>query len=240
VALTLAGRWAVITGATSGIGAAIARALAREACNLFLLGRDLPKLHALAAEFSAVQVNISVVDLADAESVENCAKHLAGFLEVDVLVHSAGCIYLGTVETTPDEELDRQYAVNVKAPWKLTKALLPLLKRSHGQIVFINSSAALGSARAQLASYAASKSALKAVADSLREEVNKDGIRVISIFPGRTATPMQADIYLHEGRRYRPEELLQPENVAQSVVRALLLPATAEVTEISILPMSRG
>ena len=86
-------------------------------------------------------------------------------------------------------------------PYLLTQSLLQLLRRRQGQMVFINSSAGL-SARGEMAPYAATKHALKAVADSFREEVNADGLRVLSIYLGRTASPMQARIHAMEGKPY--------------------------------------
>jgi len=124
----------------------------------------------------------------------------------------------------------------VRGPYLLTQCLLPLLRRRPGQVVFINSSAGL-TARANVGQYAATKHALKAVADSLRDEVNRDGVRVLSVFPGRTATPTQEALHRLEGRPYRPERLLQPADVAAVVVHALGLPRTAEVTEIKIRPL---
>ena len=102
-------------------------------------------------------------------------------------------------------------------------------------MVFINSSAGLA-ARGHVGQYAATKHALKAVADSLREEVNSDGVRVTSVFVGRTATPMQEEVHRLEGRPYRPEWLLQPSDIAEIIVSALSLPRIAEVTDISIRP----
>jgi NADP-dependent 3-hydroxy acid dehydrogenase YdfG len=104
-------------------------------------------------------------------------------------------------------------------------------------VVFINSTAGLV-ARAGVAQYAATKHALRAMADSLREEVNADGVRVLSVFLGRTATPLQAALHEREGRRYRPERLVQPADVASLVVHALTLPRTAEVTDLTIRPLS--
>ena len=86
------------------------------------------------------------------------------------------------------------------------------------------------------AAYAASKTALKAVTDSLRSEVNADGIRVLSVYPGRTASAMQEALYKQEGRIYEPEKMLQPEDVAETVVSALSLKRTAEITDILIRP----
>jgi NADP-dependent 3-hydroxy acid dehydrogenase YdfG len=110
------------------------------------------------------------------------------------------------------------------------------LKLQRGQVVFINSSSAL-TAKPSSAQYDATKHALKAVADSLRGEVNQLGIRVLSVYLGRTATEMQERIHILEGRPYRPDLLLQPEDVASVVINALSLPDTAEVTDIHIRPM---
>src|SRR5260370_931141 len=82
--------------------------------------------------------------------------------------------------------------------------------------------------------------ALRSIADSLREEVNADGIRVLSVFPGRTATPRIAKLFEKEGRAYQPGLLMQPEDVAEMVTHSLRLPHTAEVTEISIRPMQKS
>jgi len=113
-----------------------------------------------------------------------------------------------------------------------------MIKSRRGQIVFVNSSVGL-IARANVGQYAATKHALKAIADSLREEVNADGVRVLSIFPGRTATPMQELVHKMEGRVYQPERFTQPEDIAQVVINTLALPRTAEVTDISIRPFRK-
>jgi NADP-dependent 3-hydroxy acid dehydrogenase YdfG len=104
--------------------------------------------------------------------------------------------------------------------------------------VFINSSVGLN-ARAKVSQYAATKHALKAIADSLREEVNAAGVRVISIYPGRTASPMQAMIYQLEERVYQPEQLIQPEEIATVITTVLGLPKGAEVTDINIRPAKK-
>jgi NADP-dependent 3-hydroxy acid dehydrogenase YdfG len=155
---------------------------------------------------------------------------------LDLLIHSAGVIALGPLASGPVEDLDWQYGINLRAPYALTQALLPLLRPRRGEIVFMNSSVGLN-ARANVGQYAATKHALKAIADSLRDEVNADGIRVLSVFLGRTATPMQASVHAMEGKTYRPELLLQPEDVAAMVLHAVSMPRSAEVTEISIRPL---
>ena len=117
--------------------------------------------------------------------------------------------------------------------------LLPLLKKPRGQIVFINSSAGL-TARPNVGYFSATQHALKALTDTLRDEVNVDGIRVLSIYPGRTATPRIQALHVIEGRPYQPEYLLQPDDIASVVLNAVTLPWTAEVTDISLRPMQKS
>jgi short-subunit dehydrogenase len=158
---------------------------------------------------------------------------------VHVLVHCAGAIALGRFAELPLEALDEQYHVNVRAPIQLTQRLLPALQAVRGQIVFVNSSAGLA-ARAGVSQYGATKHAQKALADSLRDEVHSAGVRVLSVFPGRTATPMQERVRCMEGRSYDPVACLQPNDVASVVLAALEMPRSAEVKDISIRPMCEG
>lgn len=233
-----ADRAAVITGASSGIGKAIALELAAQGAKLCLLGRKLEALKAVAKSISpsAPKATIFQVDLTLDKDIQKLKAHLQQDLRrLDLLVHSAGVITLGQLQTASVEDFDWQYRVNVRAPYLLTQTLLPLLVPHQGQIVFINSSAGLV-ARAGVGQYSATKHALKAIADSLRAEVNADGVRVLSVFPGRTATPMQAAVYKTEGKEYFPERLLQPQDVAATVINALSLPRSAEVTDISVRP----
>jgi NADP-dependent 3-hydroxy acid dehydrogenase YdfG len=143
---------------------------------------------------------------------------------------------LKRLEEITEAEFDLEFSVNTRAPFLLTKLLLPAIKNRKGQIVFLNSSIAQQKARANLSIYAGSKCALRAIADSLREEVNSSEVRVLSVYPGRTATAMQEGIFKFENREYRKNQLLQPEDIAQSVIDALALPRTAEITDISIRP----
>jgi NADP-dependent 3-hydroxy acid dehydrogenase YdfG len=178
------------------------------------------------------------IDLTVEASLQPLFRYLseeAGRL--DLLIHSAGVIHQGRMESARVEDLDLQYATNIRAPYVLTQRLLPLLTAAHGQIVFINSSAGTSAKRPEIGQYAATKHGLKAIADSLREEVNPKGIRVLTVYLGRTATAMQEALCRQEGRVYQPEVLLQPEDVASVVVHSLMLPRTAEVTDISIRPM---
>jgi NADP-dependent 3-hydroxy acid dehydrogenase YdfG len=232
---------AVVTGASSGIGRAIAHRLFIEGARVCLVGRSQDKLKAVVslAGQSSGHIAVYETDL----GIDNDIQILAGNVQqdfggVDILVHSAGVISLGKVEQVSTEDFDWQYRINVRAPYKLTQLLLPTLRSRQGQIVFVNSSAGL-SAKGGLSQYSATKHALKAVADSLRAEVNEEGLRVLSVYPGRTASPMQALVFQSEGREYVPELLLQPEDIAGIVVEALKLPRTAEVTDLMVRPANK-
>lgn len=233
---------ALVTGAGSGIGRAIALAMGEQRAKLCLVGRNKQNLEKVAAKLSekAPRVACYRADLTREEDIRQVHQNLLrDFGQVDMLVHSAGTISLGRVECASLQDFDRQYATNVRGPLALTRALVSLLKARQGQVVFVNSTAAL-TAKANVGQYAATKAALKAFADSLREEVNPEGVRVLSLFLGRTASPMQQDIYKMEGREYRPELLMQPEDVAAVVLHSLSLPRTAEVTEIRMRPMVKS
>lgn len=230
---------AVITGASSGIGRAIAVELSHHQAHICAVGRNTGALAATVTEAQRYsQAQPFQTDLADEESLYTLARSLSSqFSRIDILVHSAGLFEQGRMPDARIGDLDSLYTVNVRAPYLLTQQLLPLLKASHGQIVFINSSVGLTARRPEIGQYAATKHALKALADSLREEVNPEGVRVLTVYPGRTATRQQQAVHHLEQRPYRPELLLQPEDVASIVVHSLLLPRTAEVTDISIRPM---
>jgi NADP-dependent 3-hydroxy acid dehydrogenase YdfG len=232
---------AVVTGASSGIGKAIALGLAAQGAKICLVGRNKNTLDNIAknANVSATHMKSYKADLTLDEDIQKLKEILQrDFGQIEILIHSAGVITLGRLESSPVEDFDWQYRTNVRAPYLLTQALLPILQSHRGQIVFINSSAGLR-ASANVGQYAATKFALKAIADSLREEVNTEGVRVLSVYPGRTATPMQAMVHETEDIPYEPERMMQPEDVAASVINALSLPRSAELTEIFIRPMKK-
>lgn len=123
-----------------------------------------------------------------------------------------------------------------RAPYLLTQILLPALRRTKGQVVFINSTAGLDG-KANAAAYSASKHALRGFADSLRDEVNADGVRVLDVFLGRTDTPMQQEIFRAQGKPYNGERFLRPQDVATVLMPLLHLPASAEVTDLVLRPV---
>lgn len=227
------GQKALVTGAGSGIGCAIALALAAEGLEVLLVGRDIRKLREVA-RLSHSATRILAADVTTRRGLSAVARATRPVL--DILVHSAGGYLRSPVESTSPEAWATLDAINLHAPILLTSACLPQLRAAKGQVVFINSTAGLRS-DSGMAAYAAGKHGLKAAADALRQEVNADGIRVLSIFPGRTDTPMQNAVLAAEGRMAPPGTLMLSEDVASLILAALKLPRTAEVTDIVMRPM---
>jgi NADP-dependent 3-hydroxy acid dehydrogenase YdfG len=217
---------ALITGAGGGLGAAIATALA-PTHTLLLAGRPSDRLDAVAEELGAPTWPL---DLTDPTAIEASSEVLA---ELDVLVHNAGVAYPGRVGESAAEEWRHTMEVNVVGAVALTLALLPALRQARGHVVFINSGAGL-TASPGLASYSASKFALRAFADSLRAD--ETALRVTSIHPGRIDTDMQRDLVSYEGGDYDAARFLTPQTVAAAVAQAVATPPDGHVHEIVIRP----
>jgi len=230
------------TGASSGIGRAISLALAASGASVFLVGRDVANLEstAKAARQATDRVWVSPTDLRVDGDIRTLAEDVARQAgRLDILVLAAGIYHGGPLADAGVGPMDALYQADVRAPYLLTQSLLPLLRARQGQIVFVNSSAGVH-ARAGAGHFGAMQHALRGLANVLRDEVNPLGIRVLSVFPGRTATPRTAALFAAEGRPYRPDLLMQPEDVADMIVHALRLPRTAEVTEIHMRPMLKS
>ncbi|ULH15838.1 SDR family oxidoreductase [Deinococcus sp. KNUC1210] len=221
----------LITGATGGIGVALAHVLHRH--QLILAGRNAAKLAALCAELPD-----AAPLLLDLTRPETFADALVGLGRVTNVIHNAGTVELGMLAEQSHEIWTRTLTINTVAPAELTGLLLPRIRAERGSVVFINSGAGLR-ANAGWSSYAASKFALRAIADALREEEAASGLRVISVFPGRTDTPMQRKVRTQEGQSYDPDAFMRPETVAEAVCYALQAPRDAVISDLTIRPSPR-
>ncbi|HEX5404030.1 MAG TPA: SDR family oxidoreductase [Pseudonocardiaceae bacterium] len=220
---------ALVTGATRGIGAAVARELCTSH-ELLLGGRDTAALVALALELPGAQP--WPVDLTDAEAL---AESVAGIDELDVLVHSAGTITIASLADSSVDVWRRTMELNVIAVAELTRLLLPALRAVQGRVVLVNSGQGL-SARADWGAYAASKHALRGYAEALRAEEAEHGVRVTSVYPGRTGTDMQRGVREAEGGEYEPDNYLAADTVAAAVAWAVRAPDDAQVLDVSVRP----
>ncbi len=229
----------LVTGASGGVGAAIAQNLGEEGATVCLSGRNSERLQEIAGQLSQPGRCYPGDLTIDKEMDDVVRRMLAENPRLDGVIHGAAIIALAPVATGSTEDFENQFKTNVLAPYRLTQLLLPALTASRGQVIFLNSSAGLV-ARAEVSQYAATKHALKAVADSLREECNPAGVRVCSLFLGAIATSMQESVRAYQKRDYHPESLIQPRDVAGMVSVLLALPTTSEVTDVTMRPTARS
>lgn len=223
----------LITGAGSGIGAVVARRLLDRGDDVILLVRDAGRARQLAERFPGASTLVG--DLAVPGRLSWALSKQALPDRLDSLIHVAGVVDLGSVADLPPSLWEQQLAVNLVGPAELTRLLLPVLRVSQSRVVFVNSGAGLH-AHAGWSAYAASKHGLKALADALRAEEAEHGVKVTSIYPGRTATPMQERVHQQEGREYDPSRFIAPESVAETILLALDLPDDAHLTELTVRP----
>ena len=220
----------LITGAGSGIGAVVAQRLQARGDRVVLLARNEER----GAELRGAHPGAEsvVADLADAASLERIKLPDA----LDSVLHVAGVVDLAPVADQPLEQLREQIDVNLVAPAVLSRLALPAVRRACGVFVFVNSSAGL-SAGAQWSAYAASKFGLRGFADALRAEEVEYGVRVTTVFPSRTATPMQEKVHEQEGRTYDASRWISPETVADTILHVLDLPRDATIPELTVRPV---
>lgn len=230
---------AIVTGASGDLGTAVAQRLLRAGAHVLLVGRSRERLAASAAAAGQQhdgQYTLLVADLTEPEGIALAEREVArrgGRL--GALVLGSG-IYMRSDDPAV---LARQFESNVLGPYALLRAVTPFLVAAQGQVVFINSTQGLNAAPG-VGQFAATQHAMRALADSFRGEVNDAGVRVLTIYLGRTATERQRAIFAMEGRPYTPERLIQPDDVARTILHLLELPRTTEATEITLRPMRKS
>jgi NADP-dependent 3-hydroxy acid dehydrogenase YdfG len=237
--VTLIGKTAVVTGASSGIGEVTARLLAQKGCNVALAARRENRLQDLAAEFGegALAVPTDVTDAAACEALVSRAVDRFG--SVDVLVANAGLGLYGSIPDGNPEDWRRMFEVNVLGVLHATRAAVRhMLDRGSGDIVIVSSLAGRRVPTADGTVYAATKHALTAVAEGLRMDVSARGVRVINVEPGlvRTEFPestSQSAEQFYAGKEYSP---IEAEDVATAVVYAVGQPRRVSISEIIVRP----
>lgn len=222
----------LVTGATRGIGRAIADELASDT-DLLVGGRDARAVEEVCRALPSAQP--FVAELTDEDEVTEAVR---GIDRLDGVVHSAGVLGSGTLEQVHREDWQRTFDVNVVAVAELTRLLIPQLREAKGEVVLINSGSGY-TAHAASSRYCASKFALRAFADSIRQEEAEHGVRVSSVYPGRVDTDMQQDLVDYLGKEYNVDEYLKPTTVARAVRFVLDVPDDACVQDLTVRPFQR-
>ena len=225
---TILGKTAIVTGAASGIGRAIAAALAREGAHLVLIDIDPDGLEGAASELrrASIDVRTLVCDLGSNDEIDAVVKTIAADTRgLDILVNNAGIAYYGQAERMTDEQFQRVIDVNLWAPIRLTRKLLPLLmKCKEPHIVNVGSLAGLV-ARGKLMAYQVSKFGLQGFSESLIAEYGRHGLGVTSVCPGYVRTSLFENGHNARGRRgfRRPPDVISTTSsvVAEKTVRAI-------------------
>jgi NADP-dependent 3-hydroxy acid dehydrogenase YdfG len=226
----------LVTGAGSGIGAAVVRRLMERGDELVLVARSTARGEEPVAQFPGSRA--LVADLENPAGIGDALREQGLPARLDSLLHVAGVVELGAVSEMAADLWGQTMAVNLLAPAELTRVALPALRAARGQVLFVNSGSGLR-ANPQWAAYAASKHGLRALAEALRGEERANGVRVSSIYPGRTATAMQQKVHDQEGKEYDPSDWIDPESVATTILVALDLPRDAELTDLVVRPTPR-
>jgi NAD(P)-dependent dehydrogenase (short-subunit alcohol dehydrogenase family) len=230
----LRSRTALLTGATRGIGLAIARALAAKGCNLIVTGRDEKTLEKTGRELlrHKIQVLAHPCDVRDPHSVDALFRAIRlDFRRLDILINNAGIAHSNLpVEKLPYPVWKDVFATNLDGTFLVTQASLVMMKR--GGTIVNNLSIAATRVFSGSAAYNASKHAALGLTNTLREELRPRGIRVIGLLPGATNTDIWTTLWPQAPRR----KMMSPETVAQAVVEAILLPPNATVETLEILP----
>lgn len=237
---SLEGKTALVTGASSGIGRAIARKLSKMGCKLVLAARERKTLELVAHELEGESICVPT-DLADRAQVDVLVKEaVKKFGSIDILIENAGIYTSDTFSDMTPEAMQKMIDVNLTSIMVLSHAVLPYMKQQQsGEIMVIGSIAGVADMRDE-AVYSATKHAANAFVRSLRRQVAPDGIRVGSILPGTVATELWGDIDpARIDQQVAEGEVLRPEDIAEIAAFMLQQPANVTIRELVVLPQAQ-
>jgi NAD(P)-dependent dehydrogenase (short-subunit alcohol dehydrogenase family) len=233
----LRGQVALVTGATRGIGLAIAHALAAQGCNVVLTGRDNSALRRISRELASAKIQVLAhpCDVRDPQSVDNLFRAIRRQCKrLDILINNAGIAHANlTVDKLPLPLWRNVIETNLTGTFVVSQAALAIMKR--GGTIVNNLSIAANRVFAGSGAYIASKHGALGFTNTLREELRPRGIRVIALLPGATNTDIWNTFWPQAPRK----KMMSPGTVAAAVVNAILLPSNATVETLEILP-TRG
>jgi len=231
---TLRGQVALITGASRGIGLALARTLAANHCNLILTARDQSALARISRELASTKIKVlahpcDIRDPHDVDALFRVARRQ--FKRLDILINNAGIAHANLpVEKLPFPVWKDVLDTNLTGTFLVTQAALAIMKR--GGTIVNNLSIAATRIFAGSAAYNASKHGALGLTNTLREELRPRGIRVIALLPGATNTDIWTTLWPQAPRK----KMMSPATIAEATLQAILLPANATVESLEVLP----
>ena len=230
----LKSRTALITGASRGIGLAIARKFAQQGCNLIIAGRDDKSLRQVSRELLRLKIRVlaACCDVRDRHSVDALFRSIPReFPRIDILINNAGIAHPNLpIDKLPFPVWKDVFATNADGMFLVTQAALPLMK--NGATIVNNLSIAATRVFPGSAAYNASKHAARGFTNTLREELRPRGIRVIGLEAGASDTEIWKTLWPQAPRR----KMMSAETVAEAVLAAVLVPPNATMETIEILP----
>jgi NAD(P)-dependent dehydrogenase (short-subunit alcohol dehydrogenase family) len=234
----LADKAALITGGSSGIGLAVARALGEDGYGVTIAARRPDKLEQAAAELrdDGLDVLHVAANMAQEEDIQRMiAAHRERFGRMDLLMNNAGVGIGGLIEAAETKKVDMQLDVNLRAVYLTTRDAIPMLKESghNGGSMLINTASIAGKRpQGWLAAYSATKAAVIALTEATGRELANDGVRCTAICPGFVDTPMTD---WARGQGVKGEEMIRPEDIAEIVRLLLRLSPAAIIPEVMII-----
>jgi NAD(P)-dependent dehydrogenase (short-subunit alcohol dehydrogenase family) len=233
----LAERAALVTGGSSGIGLAIARALGQDGYGVTLSARKPDKLQAAAADLKegGIEVESVPANMSKEEDIVRLAEaHRERFGRLDVLVNNAGIGIGGPIAEAETKKLDLQLDVNLRAVYLMTRECIPMLKQAggeHGKALVVNTASIAGKmGQGWLAAYSATKFGVVGLSQAMHKELGQDGIQVTALCPGFVATAMTDWV---DG--VPKEDMIQPEDIAEAVRYLLRTSRSCIVPEIQFI-----
>jgi NADP-dependent 3-hydroxy acid dehydrogenase YdfG len=220
---------ALVTGASKGIGRSVAKKLAEAGLKIIATARKVSELESLKKEIEDQSGTCIIypTELTDENELDLLVKEiLKEDAKISLLVHSAGIVKIGTVERMSFSDWQNTIDVNLSSPFQLSQKCIPHLAQN-AHIFFINSVAGNQTFQ-EWSAYCASKSGLRALADTLRQELAPRGIKITSIYPASVDTPMQDKIPYDWDR----SKMLSPDDVAEALVNCYQQPANVQIKDI--------
>ncbi len=237
----LQGQVAIITGASQGIGQAIAHHLAPLGVHLVLCARNVQKLATLSQELAVLHPNVQTLPLAcdvrDAGQVQRVIEEAQkAFGQIDILINNAGvAAKVGLLQETSIEEIDRTIDTNLKGAIYFMRAVLPVMVQQGGGIILNINSIAGKTAYPFWSVYDASKFGLHAMTEAVAEEQRSNNIKVIGVYPGAVDTAIWQGMHLDQ--EPKREGMLDPEHIAEAIVYVLNQPQKVFIKDLTIAPL---